>query len=141
MGSKIRCSVDDGHLLDVMSANRPVRPGKGCLWCNQLIDPNMLALESKSDVERKEQAYGVAEPNPSVISLNAVAASHAVNDFLLDYLGLRPSLDPLHYEHFHFLEGRRAVVLPRRDDNCSECSRLGMRYGRGDSVELPCIEG
>ena len=75
--------------MEVMSANRPVRPGTGCLWCNQLIDPNQLAKEAKTDEERKAQAYGVEEPNPSVISLNAVSAAHAANDFLLDYLGLR----------------------------------------------------
>jgi len=141
LGSKIRCNPDDhSKLLDVMSANRPVRPGMGCLWCNQFIDPNILALEAKSDEERKEQAYGVAEPNPSVISLNAVSASHAVNDFLLDYLGLRPAQRDVHYEHFHFLDGRRSVVVPRKDGDCPECSREG-RFGRGDAVSLPCIDG
>ena len=30
-------------------------------------------------------------PIPSVITLNAVAAAHAVNDFLFDFLGLRTS--------------------------------------------------
>ena len=60
-----------GALVEVMSAKRPVRPGHGCLWCNQLIDQNQLAKEAKTDEERKAQAYGVNEPNPSVISLNA----------------------------------------------------------------------
>lgn len=140
LGSKVRCNPDDATLLDVMSANRPVRPGRGCLWCNQLIDPNILAIESKSEEERKAQAYGVGEPNPSVISLNAVSASHAVNDFLLDYLGLRNADGPVNYEHFHFLDARRSLVVPRQDDDCPECSRIG-RYGRGDSIPLPCIEG
>ena len=36
LGSKIRSDAS-GALLDVMSANRPLRPGHGCLWCNQLI--------------------------------------------------------------------------------------------------------
>ena len=34
LGSKIRSN--SGFLEDVMSANRPIRPGYGCLWCNQL---------------------------------------------------------------------------------------------------------
>jgi hypothetical protein len=91
LGSKIR-SDREGKLVDVMSANRPVRPGHGCLWCNQLIDGNALAKEAKTDDERKAQAYGVEEANPSVISLNAVSAAHAVNDFLLNYLSLRPNM-------------------------------------------------
>lgn len=140
LGSKIR-SNSAGELVDVMSANRPVRPGHGCLWCNQLIDPNLLAKEAKTDEERKAQAYGVEEPNPSVISLNAISAAHAVNDFLLDYLGLRQANSDLHYEHFNSLKGSRTLVKPRKDDDCSECSRLGKRYGRGDLVELPCTEG
>src|SRR4029077_15707231 len=94
LGSKIRPD-STGGLAEVMSANRPLRPGRGCLWCNQLIDPTQLAREAKSDAERKAQAYGVEEPNPSVITLNAVAAAHAVNDFLLDYLALRPERNGL----------------------------------------------
>jgi hypothetical protein len=130
-----------GALVEVMSANRPVRPGYGCLWCNQLIDPSQLAKEAKTDEERKSQAYGVEEPNPSVISLNAISAAHAVNDFLLDYLGLRSEPATIHYEQFHFLKNRRDLVEPRRDADCSECSPTGLRYGRGDSVVLPCTEG
>lgn len=140
LGSKIR-SDREGSLIDVMSANRPVRPGRGCLWCNELIDTNILAKESKTDEERKDQAYGVGEANPSVISLNAISASHAVNDFLLDYLCLRPESDELYYEHFHFLSSKRTLVTPRRDAECSECSQSGLRYGKGEAVELPCIEG
>lgn len=140
LGSKIRQNPD-GTLADVMSANRPVRPGYGCLWCNQLIDSTVLAKEAKSDEERKAQEYGVEEPNPSVISLNAIAAAHGVNDFLLDYLGLRANSEPLLYEHFHSLSRKRDLVQPRKDSDCSECSYQGLRFGRGDSVELPCING
>jgi hypothetical protein len=140
LGSKIRAD-ETGALVEVMSANRPVRPGYGCLWCNQLIDPSQLAKEAKTDEERKSQAYGVEEPNPSVISLNAISAAHAVNDFLLDYLGLRSEPAMIHYEQFHFLKNRRDLVEPRQDVDCSECSPTGLRYGRGDSVPLPCNEG
>jgi hypothetical protein len=139
LGSKVRSDLS-GALIDVMSANRPLRPGYGCLWCNQLIDQTQLAKEAKTEKERQAQAYGVEEPNPSVISLNAIAASHAVNDFLLDYLALRPERDA-YYEHFHLLSGKQSLVMPRRGDQCPECSRVGQRYGRADSVPLPCIEG
>jgi ThiF family protein len=140
LGSKIRSNTQ-GTLTDVMSANRPVRPGHGCLWCNQLIDANALAKEAKTDDDRKAQAYGVEEANPSVISLNAVSAAHAVNDFLLDYLSLRAEPELLYYEEFHFLKGTRSLVQPRKDPECPECSSVGLRYARGDSVALPCIEG
>jgi hypothetical protein len=139
LGAKVRAGPD-GQLLDVMSAIRPVRPGEGCLWCNQLIDPHQLALEAKSDEERRAQAYGVEEPNPSVITLNAVAAAHAVNDFLFYVLGISQTVKPLTYRHHHFLDDTAKHVIPRKDETCRECGRDG-RYGRGDTVSLPCTEG
>jgi hypothetical protein len=139
MGSKIR-SDSDGKILDVFSAIRPVRPGLGCLWCSQLIDPNILAKEAKTDAERTAQAYGVEEPNPSVISLNAISAAHACNDFMLDYLNLRGER-PLYYEHYHLLTGRQHLVEPRNDSSCPECSQNGRRFAKGDGLSLPTIEG
>lgn len=139
LGAKVRTGPDGG-LLDVMSAVRPVRPGEGCLWCNHLIDPHQLAIEAKSDAERRAQAYGVAEPNPSVITLNAVAAAHAVNDFLFHILDLPQAESPLAYKHFHFLDGMVKNVMPRKDEGCRECGREG-RFGRGDAASLPCAEG
>lgn len=139
LGAKIRPSKD-GRLDDAMCAVRWVLPGEGCLWCNQLIDPNLLALEAKTEAERRAQAYGVAEPNPSVISLNAVAAAHAVNDFLFYFLDLGTRERGTLYTHFHFAEPALHRVTPRRDSDCSECGRAG-RLGRGDGLDLPCLAG
>ncbi len=140
LGSKIRVD-ENGRILDILSLNRPVRPGNGCLWCNQLIDTTALADEAKSDAERADQAYGVAEPNPSVIGLNAISAAHAVTDFMLDYLNLRSEPDTLRYEQFNLATRSRSLVEPRKDSTCSECSLRGQRYARGDGVELPTFEG
>jgi hypothetical protein len=139
LGTKIACDPN-GSITDIMSANRAVRPGLGCLWCNQLIDPTQLAKEAKTDRERIDQAYGTEQINPSVITLNAVTAAHAVNDFLLDYLCLRPE-GKLYFEHFHFLNSKRMLVEPRKSLNCPECSVNEGRFGWGDGVSLPCAEG
>ena len=137
MGAKIR-QDDCGNLEDAMCAVRHIRPGTGCLWCNGLIDPTQLAIEAKSDSERKQQAYGVQEPNPSVITLNAVAAAHAVNDFLFDFLGLRTGDVEAAYHHFHFHRGKAQRVIPRRSPECRECVQ---RLAMGDALELPVAEG
>ena len=63
VGAKVRPD-DTGKLEDAMSAVRQIRPGAGCLWCNGFIEPTRLAIEAKSDAERKAQAYGVEEPQP-----------------------------------------------------------------------------
>ena len=137
MGAKVR-SGPGGFVEDAMAAVRQVRPGMGCLWCNGLIDPSQLAIEAKSDAERKDQAYGVLEPNPSVITLNAVAAAHAVNDFLFDFLGLRTEDAETLYRHFHFHKELNERVIPRRDTSCPECTR---RLAMGDALELPVAHG
>lgn len=137
IGAKIRPNAS-GSLEDAMSAVRHIRPRHGCLWCNGLIDPVQLAIEAKTDEERKDQAYGVNVPNPSVITLNAVAAAHAVNDFLFDFLNIRPQKKDTAYQHFHFLKGAVKHVIPRRDSSCSECGR---RFGMGDAMELPTVTG
>ena len=137
MGAKIRRG-NCGNLEDAMCAVRHIRPGTGCLWCNGLIDSTQLAIEAKSDSERKEQAYGVQEPNPSVITLNAVAAAHAVNDFLFDFLGLRTGDVETAYHHFHFHRGRVQRVMPRKSLECGECVH---RLAMGDALDLPVVEG
>ena len=137
MGAKVR-QGECGNLEDAMCAVRHIRPSTGCLWCNGLIDPTQLAIEAKSDTERKQQAYGVQEPNPSVITLNAVAAAHAVNDFLFDFLGLRTGNVEASYHHFHFNRGKDQRVMPRRSPECRECVQ---RLAMGDALELPVVEG
>ena len=137
IGAKVRAS-ESGGLDDAMSAVRQLRPRHGCLWCNGLIDPTQLAIEAKTDQERKDQAYGINEPNPSVITLNAVGAAHAVNDFLFDFLDLREHSDEAAYRHFHFLTGAMQRVIPRSDPGCSEC---GHRFGMGDALQLPTVTG
>ena len=137
MGARIRRG-GRGSLEDAMCAVRHIRPGTGCLWCNGLIDPTQLAIEAKSDSERKEQAYGVQEPNPSVITLNAVSAAHAVNDFLFDFLELRAGDVEATYHHFHFHRGKTQRVLPRKSPDCRECVH---RLAMGDALELPVVEG
>lgn len=137
VGAKVRPD-DNGKLEDAMSAVRQIRPGVGCLWCNGFIDPTQLAIEAKSDTERKAQAYGVQEPNPSVITMNAVGAAHAVNDFLFDFLDLRSANAASGYRHFHFLTGVAQHVVPRRDSDCPECTH---RLAMGDALRLPVSDG
>lgn len=142
-GVQLGAKVDTprGESLRAWSAIRPVRPGKGCLWCNGLIDATQLAMECKSDEERKTQNYGVLEPNPSVITLNAVAAAHGVNEFLFDYLSVRPPRADLEYLHLVSAGGNMpSRAQPRKDKACRECSTtVGSRFAMGDARQLPTM--
>lgn len=137
VGAKVT-SVD-GKLADVRSVVRFVSPGSGCLWCNGLISPKSLAEEALSDEDRAAQRYvdDAAVVAPSVITLNAVAASFAANDFLLRYTGadVAPNTG---YLTLDFVRGRFVREAPRRDVDCPECGDgPTSRLGRGDSVALP----
>jgi molybdopterin/thiamine biosynthesis adenylyltransferase len=142
LGSKIRVDSSTGALDQAFSVVRSVLPGDGCLLCNGLIDSAALAKEWHTDQEKRQADYGTAEPNPSVITLNAVAAAHGVNEFLFSYLGLRSSTPTPCYLRFDHLTGRTAYDEPRRSSDCSECSATdASRFGYGDAIRLPCVIG
>lgn len=141
VGAKVR-GDRTGLLIDAMSATRHLRPGSGCLWCNGFIEPTQLAIEAKTDDERRAQAYGTNEPNPSVITMNAMAAAQAVNDFLFDFLDIRGTERPAEYIHAHFVTPAVKWVRARYDGSCEECGReTGSRFAVGDAKSLPTLRG
>lgn len=141
VGAKVQLGAG-GSVTDVFSVIRPVAPGFGCLWCNELISPAKLQEEATSASQLRRQRY-VDDPAvvaPSVITLNAVAAAHAVDEYLLSVTGLLPSDYELCWRRFHpaaTAAGSRVVAeLPRRDPGCTECTEHG-RLGAGDAASLP----
>jgi hypothetical protein len=144
IGSKI--SVDSqGPLTDVFSVVRPLRPGMNCLWCNQLINPGKLADEAKTGKERKGQRYVDDDEvvAPSVITLNAVGAAHACDDFLLFMTGLGNSGLSLDFARYDSRARNMSLSAPRTDPDCSECgSAAGARLGHGSTgPDLPLFTG
>lgn len=137
IGSKVRSGAG-GALLDAFSVVRWMLPGQTCLWCSGLISPDRLAWEAKTPIERKQQAYGTEVVNPSVITLNAIGASHAANAFLFGWLGLGNPLDTGWSAFFHHIDGRITKETMKPDVSCSECGlNSNSRYAKGDTVALP----
>jgi hypothetical protein len=124
----------------VFCVARRILPGNGCLWCNGLINASRLQDEAVSDQTRKGYAY-VADPHvaaPSVITLNAIACAHAADDFLFHTTGLKFADADQHWFRWNSRKGSAGYDMPRRDDNCLECSRTdASRMGRGDFFPLP----
>lgn len=139
VGAKVPVDPETGDVGDVFGVVRFVEPGYGCLFCNGLISGKALQLESLSERERRAQRY-VDEPDvpsPSVISLNAVPAAHAVDDFLFNVLGLRQP-GPHLWLRFRPLRAEIRRVEPSQNPACSECSdRPDSRLARGDAMDLP----
>jgi molybdopterin/thiamine biosynthesis adenylyltransferase len=142
VGAKVRVDPANGEVLDAYSVVRPVTSETGCLLCNNLINSAKLQEESISNRERKRQRY-VDEPEivaPSVITLNAVAVSHAANDFLFYMTGLRDPLTPSAYLRVQPQSRRTWLDEPRRSAACPECgSNPNSRLARGDGRRLPTI--
>ena len=140
LGSKVLVEAQRRTVIDVHSIVRPVSPDNGCLWCNELISPKGLAEESLSDQERVRQRY-VDDPDvvaPSVITLNAIAASHGSTDFLFAMTGLVADGAAGDYYRARPLLRDTRLDRPRRDEDCPECGRSGSsRLARGDAVALP----
>ena len=126
VGAKV---VNDpsGAIQDAFSVIRRLIPGESCLWCNELVNSTRLAEEATSQEQRASQRYVEDVPAPSVITLNAVACAHAVDQYLFTSLGLREWSEDVHWLKFQPDTDGRRVQVPRREPDCSECQgRLGV---------------
>ncbi len=133
LGAKVRTDPDDGRVISVHSIARAILPGRGCLWCNEVISPTRMAEESASAQQRRVQRY-VDDPDveaPSVITLNATAAAIAANDFMFSVTGLTMGDAPADWVRVRPAARTIEFIEPRQDADCPECSRK-VRLGRGD---------
>ncbi|MBI3745443.1 MAG: ThiF family adenylyltransferase [Chloroflexi bacterium] len=130
LGAKVGIEPATGMVTAVHSVGRTVFPGQGCLWCNGAVSPTRMAEEAASPAQRRAQRY-VDDPDvvaPSVITLNATAASLAANDFMFSVTGLTPRDAPLDWVRVHPLARDVQFDRPRRDPDCLECAG---RFARG----------
>ncbi|MGO4299358.1 ThiF family adenylyltransferase [Leifsonia sp. RAF41] len=133
VGSKV--TVVDGDVADIFSVSRMSTPGSGCLQCNGLIPAWKLTEEATSARQRRRQRY-VDDENvhaPSVITLNAVAASRAVDDWLMSLGGLtEPWASADHWVSYHPLTDEVIELEPTKSPGCPHCgpSRFALGDGR-----------
>lgn len=138
-GIQIGAKVDlepDGSVGRVYVAVRPVMPSRGCLQCNSLIDPLRVQAENQTQEERVAQNY-LDKPeviDPSVITLNGIAASHASTVMLCAVTGLaEPGL--LNHRLFFATDGEVFAVLPKKLPDCVFCgSGPRSMYALGGTV-------
>jgi molybdopterin/thiamine biosynthesis adenylyltransferase len=135
IGAKVTGDALTGAVLNVHSITRPVTPERGCLLCNQLINPSKLQEEGQTLEERGAQRY-VDDPDvaaPSVITLNAMGAAQAANDFLFYITGMTHPDAENGYLRFMPLTREVSIDEPRKSPECSECgSQSRSRLARGD---------
>lgn len=135
VGSKV--TVIDGQIADIFSVSRMSSPGSGCLQCNGLIPAWKLTEEATSDIQRRRQRY-IEDDNvyaPSVVTLNAVAASRAVDDWLMTIGGLAdPDVSADHWVSYHPLTDEVVEHEPTKSSDCRHCG--ASRLAIGDGMKL-----
>jgi molybdopterin/thiamine biosynthesis adenylyltransferase len=140
VGAKVHVDADTGKVLDAYSVIRPVSSETGCLLCSNLINGAKLQEESISESDRKRQHY-IDEPEvvaPSVMTLNATAASQAGDDFLFYMTGLRDPAATAAYMRFQPMSRSVCFDEPRKSSACPECGTGSKsRLARGDARRLP----
>jgi len=144
IGSKVSVDRATGDILDIFCVSRPVlpQPNGGCLWCNQLISPAKLQEEAISEEQRKRQAY-VDDPTihaPSVITLNALGAAQAVNEFLFSLVGLHDDEGQVAGYRMASPRARRwSKVGCASETSCPHCGDMKTSvFAKGDRASLPC---
>lgn len=137
VGAKVTVEPVTGAVTSVFSVSRLITPGNGCLWCNSLVSSSRLTEEAKSDAERARQRY-VDDDDvhaPSVITLNAVAASVAVNEWMIRTVGLGKRQLKSDWIMLDALTGQWWVDETTKNAVCRWCSPS--RFGIGDAKPLP----
>jgi len=95
-----------------------VGPGRPCMACEGLLDPERLRVEQLSDEERERgraEGYvlGAELPQPAVISFNTTVAGAAVTELLRMVTGFAGASDPPDRLSFSFSAGTvRRTRLP-----------------------------
>ncbi len=143
VGSKVSVDKETGEIGEIFAVSRPVLPYAtgGCLLCNGLISAAKLQEEALTEQECRQQAYVDDElvVAPSVITLNAVAAAQAANDFLIGYFGLFGKFAQRGYSMQFCRERRWVSVDCKASNTCLHCgSQSKSILARGDRTPLPC---
>jgi ThiF family len=143
VGSKVPVDKETGEIGEIFAVSRPVLPFAtgGCLLCNGLISAAKLQEEALSELKRRRQTYVEDELifAPSVVTLNAVAAAQAANDFLLGYFGLFNKIVRRGYLMQFCREHHWSSVDCKTNPSCLHCgSQSRSILARGDRVILPC---
>jgi len=144
VGSKPVIHRDTGQVLDVYAVVRTLGTAPGCLSCNGLIDPARLAEESLADPRQVTNQRYIDDPGvhaPSVITINAMGAGWAANDFMQYMTGLRRPAsgfrllrtNPVSHDAPHV-----TIQQPAADLTCYICGTAPRSVrGTGDGRDLP----
>jgi hypothetical protein len=123
----VKIPVREGTVGQIHAVSRLLLPGRGCLWCDGLINPTNLAVDMQAPADRAAAHYVPGNPAASVMPLNALAAAEAASHFMHAVTGL-------HHDDFDAAgvlhrprSQERDLVVSRQDDRCRWCASHAYR--------------
>lgn len=130
----VRIDTDNEEVGAVEGVAQTIQPGQSaCFDCLDRGDPQQMRIEGLSDgelwdeVDRGYLPADVLEPEPAVVHLNGVVASHAVDQFTRLVTGI---LEPVDLLRIDLLGYELVPMHSDRKDHCVTCGEDGV-LGRG----------
>jgi hypothetical protein len=94
-------------------------------------------MGASQEAQRYIENEDVVEP--SVITLNVLSASQAINDFLMMFTGLYAERMPISHILHDLLQRERFTSEVQNDNDCLHCSNhKRSSFAKGDRATLPC---
>jgi hypothetical protein len=146
-GSQIGAKIttrNDGAIDLIYTAVRHLHFQDGCMLCARVIPLDVLHDEQLTDDQRRQQRYadtpeGDQLEDPSVISLNAITAAHAVNTMMMSMCCLLDDGLTLAQDIHYPAENRTRQRPMKAQPGCHVCDRTtpSSTFARGDVWPLP----
>jgi hypothetical protein len=139
-----RVDAPRGDIDLIYAVERLVLPDHGCLRCSGAINEVLLHRELLTPEQRRAEEYGIPvdeDPiDPNVVTLDALGASLAANDFLFTVTGLYRSGVRTEHRHEHVELREVYFEAAQRDAACLWCGRHERSaFAVGDARDLlPC---
>lgn len=146
VGAKVATDTESGVVDVIHVVDRAFLFTAGCMHCAGTVPLDRLQREQQSEEENRAQDYlgqgGADIEDPSVITLNAIAASHAATDFLLTFTGLA-RIDVPNALVFYPLEREMRSRKADRRRGCPYCDPCSdaSAFARGDTWPLQLRPG
>jgi molybdopterin/thiamine biosynthesis adenylyltransferase len=123
---------EHGNIGQIHTVTRVFLPGEGCMWCNGLINPTQLAIDMLPKEQRDAGRYIPDVPSPSVITLNGIAATEALNHLLLTVTSLHAD-NASSSSVIHLVRSRERCLQDHRQEvNCRWCTTAGILAAGAD---------
>lgn len=127
-------ATKQGEVTHISARVQMLAPGLPCLACTQLLNPDAVRWDFMPPESRRLDPYfvGAGEPQPSVVTINSVAASLATTMLLGAVAGVPVGA---RFQIYDGIRGTVRAIESKAQPACVVCSESGA-LARGDEWPL-----